>query len=236
MELVLIEGKQEALGIKSFKFDLRGSQFTYKPGQYVSMHLDVDDPRGDIRSFSLASSPTEPNFVMICTRITDSPFKQKLNFLTPGTRVSARGPSGRFVLEDNETRHVVMLSGGIGITPFRNMIKFATDSKLNTKITLLYSNRIPEEIVFREELEQWQKINPNLKVVNTITRPEESKVPWQGRVGRIDEKLARESVPEVRDSIFYVCGPPSMVESMVSTLAVIGVATEQIKTEKFIGY
>ena len=116
------------------------------------------------------------------------------------------------------------------------MVKFATDSKLDTKMTLLYSNGIPEEIIFREELEHLQKINPNLKVINTITRPDESKVPWQGRVGRIDERLVRESVPDVRDSIFYVCGPPSMVESLVSTLAVIGVATEQIKTEKFTGY
>ena len=236
MELELMETKQEAPGTRSFKFDFHETQFTYKPGQYISMQLDVEDPRRNTRSFSLASSPTESDFVMICTRITDSPFKQKLNSLTPGTRVSVRGPSGRFVLEENESRHAVLLSGGIGITPFRNMVKFATDSKLDTKMTLLYSNGIPEEIIFREELEHLQKINPNLKVINTITRPDESKVPWQGRVGRIDERLVRESVPDVRDSIFYVCGPPSMVESLVSTLAVIGVATEQIKTEKFTGY
>ncbi len=236
LELEFLEAEQVAPETKSFKFGLEGIEFHHIPGQYVSMLLDVDDPRGDVRSFSIASSPTERNYLMICTRITESPFKQKLNSMQRGTKVRFRGPFGRFTLEHEHMKQVVMLCGGIGITPFRSMIKFATDSQLQRKLLLLYSNRVPEEIVFREELEKWQTLNARFKLVNTITRPTESKEKWNGRVGRMDEKLISEFVDDSTNSLFYVCGPPLMVDGMLALFKGINVSDELVKREKFMGY
>ena len=236
MQLPLIEVKQESADVKSFKFDLNGINFDFKPGQYIIMKLDVVDERNGVRMFSLSSSPTETGFITISTKLTGSNFKKKLESLKVGEKVDIRGPFGRFLLQEDYSKAAVMLTGGIGITPFRNMIKFATDKKLNLKIVLLYSNKLPEEISFKKELDEWQKINPNLKVVYTITRPEESKMKWQGITGRIDAAMIKNNVKYMENCIFYVCGPPVMVDAMVTTLKNMDVSDNNIKIERFTGY
>ncbi|MBI4010044.1 MAG: FAD-dependent oxidoreductase [Candidatus Aenigmarchaeota archaeon] len=236
MELPLIEIKQESLDVKSFKFGLNGTSFNFKPGQYIIMKLDVIDERNGVRMFSLSSSPTETGYIMISTKMTGSNFKKKLESMNIGDKVDIRGPFGRFLLQEDHSKTAVMLTGGIGITPFRDMIKFATDKKLNLKIILLYSNKMPEEISFGKEFDEWQRINPNLKVVYTVTRPEESKMKWEGVKGRIDAAMMKNNVKDMENSIFYVCGPPAMVDAMVTTLKNMGVSDNNIKIERFTGY
>jgi ferredoxin-NADP reductase len=204
----------------------------FKAGQFVTMFLDVKDPKGNTRSFSIASSPTE-NFLMISTKLTGSVFKNKLNELKEGDEVKFIGPAGNFVF-DEKAKNIILLSGGIGITPLRSMMKYATDNKLSVKITLLYSNKIPEDIPFKNDLENMKKQNTNLKIVHTITKPEESKTKWLGRTGRIDEKMISEFVK--KDSIFYICGPPAMVDALVDILKKMNIAEERIRVEHFEGY
>ncbi len=238
LELKVLETKQETFDVKTVKFDLDEVQFDYKPGQFIILTLDdiKNDSRGNFRDFSLASSPTEKGFIMLSTKISNSPFKQKLNSLKKGDKAKVRGPFGQFVLQNDLTKHAVMLSGGIGITPLRDMIRFATDDSLDVKITLLYSNRIPEEIVYREELDYLQKVNRNLTIIHTITRPEESKQKWEGLVGRIDENMIRKYVDDLENSIFYICGPPTMVDAMLGILKSMKIPEERIKLERFTGY
>lgn len=236
MQLPLIEAKQESIDVKSFKFGLNETSFNFKSGQYIIMKLDVVDERNGVRMFSLSSSPTETGFITISTKMTGSNFKNKLESINIGDKVDIRGPFGRFLLQEDYSKTAVMLAGGIGITPFRDMIKFATDKKLNLKIILLYSNRLPEEISFKKEFDGWQKINPNLKVVYTITRPEESRLKWEGVTGRIDAAMIKSNVKDMENCMFYVCGPPAMVDAMVTTLKNMGVSDNNIKIERFTGY
>ena len=236
MQLSLKEIKQESVDVKSFKFDLAGINFDFKPGQYIIMKLDVVDERNGVRMFSLSSSPTETGYIIISTKMTGSDFKKKLESLKVGEKVDIRGPFGRFLLQEDYSKQAIMLAGGIGITPFRNMIKFATDKKLDLKIILLYSNKLPEEMSFKKEFDEWQKINPNLKVVYTITRPEESRMQWKGIAGRIDATMIKNNVKYMGNCIFYVCGPPAMVDAMVTTLKNMDVSDNNIKIERFTGY
>lgn len=236
LELEVMENKKITLDVQAIKLDLGGNDFAYKPGQYVNMTLEVEnDPKGNTRQFSIASSPTE-DFLMFATKISDSPFKQKFSKLEKGDVVKVRGPFGQFILEEDPNKQHVMLSGGIGITPLRAMIKYATDKKLPLKIVLLYSNKTPEEIAFSEEFEKWEKQNENLKIVNTITRPEESKEKWEGKTGRIDDRMIREFVPDFKKAEFYVVGPPGMVDAMVDILEEMKISEEQINVEHFTGY
>ncbi len=222
--------RQETHDVKSIFLEKPG--IDYKPGQYMMVELDVDDPEnGDVRPLSLASSPTE-NFLLFSTKNSDSLFKQKFNALSAGETLKVNGPMGKFVLQEGARSHV-MLSGGIGITPFRSIAKYATDKKLPAKITLLYSNRSKNDIAYLDELSGMENQNPNLRIVNTVSDDSSG---WNGRTGRIDEKMVREFSSDFKNTIFYICGPPGMVNGLTQLLKSMQVPDQSLRVEQFSGY
>ena len=231
LDLTLIETKQETPEVKSIKLGLP-ERIDYKPGQYMAVELDVDDPEnGNSRPLSIASSPTE-NFLLFSTKISQTLFKQKFNSLKVGDKVKLKGPMGIFTLKE-DAKEVILLGGGIGITPFRDMIKYSVDKKLPIKLTLLYSNRTPADIVYKNEWVIFEKQNKNLKVVNTIT---ENTTGWSGKTGRINESMIKEFCDDVDNAIFYICGPPGMVDGLSNLLKTMNINPQNIKVEKFVGY
>lgn len=234
--------RDEAKGTKTFIFE-KPRGFTYKAGQYMYWtlpELKYPDSRGSIRHFTLSSSPTE-DFLSITIRIREeSGYKKTLDEAQPDYEVIARGPEGVFILEDeNTTLPQIMIAGGIGITPFRSMAKYAADKGLPIPIHIIYSNSIPEEIAFRKEFDELMVKNPNLKITHTVTKPEESKEPWTGFTGRINEELIRKLIPDTRhlkSGIFWLCGPPPMVSALEEVLEKLQVPQDKIKIEKFTGY
>lgn len=239
MKLKLVEKREEAKGTKSFFWESE-KPVNYIAGQYYYFtlpSLKYPDPRGATRHFTLSSSPTEGNLLRITTRLRqESGFKKTLDELEIGSTIEGEGPEGTFILDEKEPGPHVFLAGGIGITPFRSMIKYAADKNLNIPIHLIYSNSIPEEIAFRAELEGSAKDHPNIKVDMTITKPEESKEKWSGLTGRIDENLIPKLVTNLNDNIFWVCGPPAMVDAMEQTLGKLNLSAGKVRSEKFTGY
>lgn len=241
-KLKLLEKRDEAKGTKTFIFE-KPQGFTYKAGQYMYFtlpELKYPDRRGNVRHFTLSSSPNE-DFLLITVRIREeSGYKKTLDEAQPGYEVTARGPEGVFTLEDERTTvPQVMIAGGIGITPFRSIAKYATDKGLVVPIHIIYSNSIPEEIAFRKEFEELVIMNPNLKVTHTITKPEESKKEWTGLTGRIDEELIQKLIPDtwnLKPVIFWLCGPPPMVSALEEVLEKLQIPQDKIKIEKFTGY
>ncbi|MBI2655683.1 FAD-dependent oxidoreductase [Candidatus Woesearchaeota archaeon] len=227
LELPVIEVNQETPTIKSIK--LEKNSLGYKPGQYAIVELETGDEE-NTHPLSIASSPTE-DFLLFSTKISESSFKKKYSQLKIGDKVKIKGPMGMFVLRE-DAKNIVFLGGGIGITPFRDMIKYATDKKLQIKLTLMYSNRVPAEICYRGEWDLWQKQNPNLKVINTITDDPS----WQGRKGRISEQMIKEFCSDLNNTLFYICGPPAMVEGLSQLLKLMNIPQQNIKIEKFAGY
>jgi ferredoxin-NADP reductase/nitrite reductase/ring-hydroxylating ferredoxin subunit len=249
LQLRLLEKvSHKGTDVMSFKFSRDDGQnyLNYRAGQYSIVDLGTkEDPKGPIRSFTIASSPTERENILITTRIRDSAFKQKLSKLDPGTSVKITAPAGGFTLPEDYSRPVVFLSGGIGVTPFRSMIKYATDKQLPLKITMFDSNRNQANILYREEFDSWAKLNKNLRIVYTITgEQEETLLPsstseWKGERGFIDKSmLARHlSQDEMKDSIFYICGPPAMLNAMQKLLSEeLSVLHDRIRIEEFTGY
>ena len=225
-ELPVVEVNQETPTIKSIR--LEKNNFGYKPGQYMRVELGPGDD--DTHPLSIASSPTE-DFLMFSTKVSESSFKKKFNELKAGDKVKIKGPMGMFVLDEN-AKNIVFLGGGIGITPFRGMIKYSTDKKLQIKLTLLYSNKTQDEICYKNEWNLWQNQNPNLKVVNTVTDDPN----WQGKKGRINEEMVKEFCSDLSNTLFYICGPPAMVDGLSQLLKSMNVPQQNIKVEKFIGY
>jgi glycine betaine catabolism B len=243
--------------LMSFKFSRSNEQninnsLNYKAGQYANVDLGTtEDPEGPVRSFSLASSPTEEDGILFTTRIRNTPFKQKLANLDLGTAVKITYPMGEFVLHDDYSKPAVFLSGGIGVTPFRSMIKYATDKQLPLKIIMLDSNRNKENILYREEFDAWQNLNRNLKIVNTLAleqHPQGEKEEgeksdksnkWDGEIGRINkDMILRHLAPDdIVTAVFYICGPPAMLNAMENILTKeMSITKGRIRQEEFYGY
>jgi ferredoxin-NADP reductase len=162
----------------SFRFarsdEQRNYYLNYKAGQYSVVDLGTkEDPEGPVRSFTekdlILTSTTEKDLILISTRIRDTLFKKKLASLDLGTLVNITAPMGKFVLpDDHSSKSVVFLSGGIGVTPFRSMVKYATDKQLSLKITVFDSNRDQDNILYKKEFDECVIENKNLKIIYTI--------------------------------------------------------------------
>lgn len=230
MKLRFLEKRDEAPGIKSF-FWKPTKFFSFEPGQYLYYTLSklkYRDPRGAILDFTIANSPTE-KLIQLTTRIRESGFKKTLDELPIGSIVEASGPNGSFCLDVNLSSCQVFIAGGIGITPFRSMIKYDIDKKLKIPIYLIYSNS-DENFIFKNEFDEWQKENDFIKIYY-----HNSSV--SGRIDKlkIDELIGNGSL-EIDNSVFYVAGPPLFVSAMENILEKMRIPDDQIKTDKFTGY
>jgi ferredoxin-NADP reductase len=251
LQLKLLEKTQHSgTDVMSFKFARTGSlnssagsqenqYLNYKAGQYCVVNLGTkEDPEGPVRSFTMASSPTEEDFILITTRIRDTPFKKKLAALDIGSAVDISAPLGKFVLHDENSKPAVFLSGGIGVTPFRGMIKYATDVKLPVNITMFDANRNQANILFKDEFDSWLKINPKLRIIYTVNELDTS-TEWKGENGYINKAMVERYLDsrQLDSSIFYICGPPGMLTVMKKLLQdELRVPNERIKIEEFVGY
>ena len=236
-QVLRFRGSQsETRDVTTFRFDPPDAGFTWRAGQNLVMTIPgLSDPRGPTRPFTISSSPTEGGVVAVSTLVRPSPFKQHLAALAPGDTVENEAVEGEFVLEPG--RPGLMLAGGIGVTPFRSMLKFAVDTRLEKPLVLVYSSKTPEDIVFRSELEEFARRNPAIRVLHTITRPEQAQEPWSGRTGRIDAELLREAMRGIRHPLVYVAGPPGFVVESRRLLAEgVHVSSDDIRTDEFEGY
>jgi NAD(P)H-flavin reductase len=146
------------------------------------------------------------------------------------------GPLGRFLLEDSQP--AVFLAGGIGVSPFRAMLRYAADGgRAPPSIDLFYSARAPEELIFREELDAIARSSPRFTVHYTVTRPRPDTSPWEGRVGRIDPAWVQGALDPTKTYRYYVAGLPEMVNETITALLQQGqVPREAIAFEMFRGY
>jgi glycine betaine catabolism B len=257
--LTLTEKKKvEGTDIMTFKF-AKDWYPEYKAGQFAFFPLNnvSNDSRGPVRHFSLTSSPTE-DALIISTRIRDTPYKHRLSTMQEGEQVNVSKPQGNFVLHDDYSKHAIFLSGGIGVTPFRSMIKYATDEQLPIKITMFDSNRNRQNILYKDEFDNWATQNQHLKIVYTITEEEkvkeqeeqrsidatnratETKGNWEGERGRIERTMVERHVTkdEIDNAIFYICGPPGMINALQESLLKkqFRIPEGRIKVEEFTGY
>lgn len=232
----LRESIAETREVRTFRFERPEGGFTWRAGQNLVMTIPgLEDPRGPTRPFTISSSPTEEDVIAVSTLMRESPFKQRLARMAPGDTVEIEGPEGDFVLEPG--RPAVMIAGGIGVTPFRSMLKFATDTRLEKPLILVYSSKTPADIVFRAELETLARANHAIRLLHTVTRPEQATEPWDGRKGRIDGDLLREATRGVRHPLVYVAGPPGLVKEIRNLLdREIHLSSDDIRTDEFEGY
>jgi ferredoxin-NADP reductase len=212
--------------------------FEFKPGQFANFTLDATvatDADSGTRALSIASAPHEKD-LMVAMRMRDTGFKQVVSALPIGAPFFLEGPFGDLTFHRDKARPAVFLAGGIGVTPFRSMIRHATEVGSAHKIFLFYSIRRIEEGAFLNELQEFQELNPRFKFIPTITHPDGIPHDWRGEFGRITEPMLRSWIPDFQDPIFYIAGPPGMVGGMREMVGVAGAPDDNIRAEEFAGY
>ncbi|HEX7888545.1 MAG TPA: FAD-dependent oxidoreductase [Ramlibacter sp.] len=237
MTVHLRQREEVAHGTMAFHFD-KPAGFSFRPGQAIDLILA--DPAGSgtesaRHAFSIVSAPHEGELA-IATRMRNSDFKNALARLPIGAPVQVEGPFGSLTLHNKLDRAAVFIAGGIGITPFMSMLRHATNNALQQRLLLLYSNRRPEDSAFLSELQRLEGENRNFRLVATMTRLGESRLPWRGATGPIDEALVKRMAAELAHPVYYVAGPPAMVGALRETLERAGVDGDDIRSEEFYGY
>lgn len=221
---------QRSEHVKSFRFK-RPENFDYKAGQYIVVTLDING-KSVSKPFSLSSSPTEKDHLEFTKKLTGHEFSNALDSMKAGHAFDINGPFGKMTYEGQYGK-IALLSGGIGVTPMRSICRYCTDMAVDTDVVLICSDRSEKDMVFWKELTEMIRHNPHLRVFQTLTRASES---WTGCRERINESLIRKELPDYATREFYVCGPPSMVESLMEVLHSLGVPDVMIKKESLIGY
>jgi ferredoxin-NADP reductase len=232
----LIERRPETADVISFVFDLGGQPFEYLPGQHLTYKLDAlsfPDERGNRRHFTISSSPSEKGIVMFTTRMRGSGFKETLRHAPIGYELTCDTPLGRFVLPKGKTRRHVFIAGGIGVTPYRSILRHAVDTNGRIEAVIICHNRSQGEIIFRQELDAITRQLSNLSLVHVLSNPEPG---WTGETGDPEEALIRKWVVDPDRSLFWLSGPPAFVRTYRELVKRMGVKEEAIRIERFVGY
>lgn len=207
----------------------------FKSGQYIFVNLPkllYQDERGAKRQFSINNDPSITDQITITTRLSESGFKKTLNELPLDSEVELGPIAGAFVLPDNTLKPIVLIAGGIGITPYLSMLRHIKKNNLGYKITLVYSNRNRESAAFLEELRSYESGIPGFKLIATMT----DDPGWGGEKRMVDSQFIKDYFPNVNAQNYMVVGPPKMVEAVKKSFLDAGVIEDNIKIENFTGY
>jgi ferredoxin-NADP reductase len=224
-KLTLILKEKSKIAHNTFEFIFTpNKQLRFKSGQYLEWTLPHDnrDTRGLRRYFTIASSPTEED-IKLGVKFYENPssFKQKLQSLKTGETITAGQLAGEFTLPNDQTKKLVFLAGGIGVTPFRSMIQYLIDNNERRNIIMLYANKEALDIAYKDIFE---KARTNLHI-NTVYIQ-----------GAITKELLLQNVPDYKERIFYISGPKAMIDSFKKTLRELGVPWWHVKTDFFPGF
>lgn len=222
--LKLVERKQ--LSSTTYEFAFAPSRkINYKPGLYFAWTLDKVkfDSRGNRRSFTIASSPLEKNLKLgIKFYEPSSQFKKTLLGLKKGDHIHVSALSGDFVLPKDQNKKLLFIAGGIGVTPFRSMIRDLTLRKQKRDITLFYFANGEQEVLYKDI---WKDAAPyGVKVVPLTNRE------------KLDKELLKKYVSDYKQHDFYLSGPPFMVRAYKKTLRALDISASRIHTDYFSGY
>ena len=185
------------------------------------------------RSYSISSSPTEREYVELTVRREPRGAVSRHidDLLKVGDQIEAGGPVGKFTFTGTEADSIVLISGGVGITPMMSIIRYLTERSWAGEVFFIYTCRTPTDFIFAAEVAALKRRNPKLHVAVTVDSAEGTE--WQGLTGRISKELLTQTVPDLASRRIHLCGPPPMMDAVKAILTEVGVPPDQVKTELF---
>ncbi|MCJ2029434.1 2Fe-2S iron-sulfur cluster-binding protein [Methylobacterium sp. J-043] len=234
-KLKLSEVERVTDEVSTFRFVEPGGgeiPFRHVAGQYLTLEC-VRQGIPVRRSYTIASSPTWRDRVEITVkRETHGTVSRWLHDdVQPGDRIKIEAPSGTFVFSGTEWPTVVLIGGGVGITPMMSSVRYLTETEWPGTIYLLLSFRSPKDFIFEREIESLTRRNPRLRVAVAMTAPEPEG--WEGHTGHIDARFITAAVPDIALHRAHICGPTPMMDAAKGILLDLGVPAGQVRTEAF---
>jgi ferredoxin-NADP reductase len=228
MDALLIDKKQTCEDTFIYRVKPKeGEEFDFTAGQYVFITNPAYMKPGEAHPFSIASSSAEKNYLEFCIKVYGG-WTRTLSKLEPGSELYISPPQGNFLWDETINRAVFLL-GGIGIAPIMSMLRTIQAKGQTPELTILYGNRTPETIAYKDELEALQK-TLSLKIVHIFSHvPEDHS--WQGYRGFITEDIIRQEGDLSRNPAFFIIGPPVFIGKMLVALDILAIQKDRIKTE-----
>ena len=203
----------------------------FKTGQFITVFWP-DTPNYK-RAYSLSSCALDRGYFEVTVKREGKMGTRIVDWCKPGDKLWVLPPAGKFLPVFEPGKHLVCIAGGSGVTPFRGFARDATRRRFETKITILYSVRTTNDIIFEREFRELALENSNLNFYVTCTRLH-TEDKWTGRRGRIDAAWVREQIHDLSNTVFYACGPNPLVEAAEHmVLHELNVPKEQMRTEKW---
>ncbi len=218
----------------SFRFT-RPPEYAFAAGQFFS--ITIASSEGPLtHSFSHADSPTEQT-IELTTRLTGSAFKNALDSLAIGAQAEIEGPYGRFLFQ-NDRPKIAFLTGGVGLTPVRSMLRYLVDTGgagrvAGQQIVLIYGSMTEDGILYRDEIESYAAALPGMRVAHVITKPTPA---WQGHSGFITSDVVETELGDPQEWTYYVVGPPPMIDAMWKVMDALEIPHPSVTVEGFAGY
>ena len=207
--------------------------FRWTAGQHLTLALQT--PTGPIRrSYTIASSPNQNRFLEITVKREPNSTGGSAYLhdnVQVGQMLNIVGPGGHFTFTGSEAEGIVMIAGGVGITPMMSKLRHLTESAWDHPITLIYGVRTLDEVIFRDELSTLQGRHPNFHLHFLPTEIDDPN--WTGQKGYLTPAMIEGFVPDIAKQRVHVCGPAVMMNVVVPMLLQLGVQETAVFTEAF---
>ena len=224
---------QETSTVKTFRMvamDRRRLPFTFKPGQFVTLALSIGGEEVR-RTYTVSSPPTRTSYIEITVKREGAASGYLHDQIREGDQIKVRALSGSFTFTGAESEGVVLIGGGVGITPMMSVLRSLTDTVWEHGIWMVFAVRTPKDVIFEKELIYLQERHPNFHL--QVIAEDAAGAGWQGLTGRVTAGQLKAFVPELAQRRVYLCGPAPMMDAVRVTLHELGVPDGQVLTELF---
>lgn len=226
---------QETSTVKTFRLmEPNGGSipFSFLPGQYATITSEIDGQKVR-RSYTISSSPTQGDYIELTIKREQNGLESRHlhDHALTGDLAEISAPAGRFFFTGEEADGIVLIAGGVGITPMMSVLRSLTDRSYQHDMFLLYGVNTPADLIFQEECAYLARRHPRLHVTSVVAKPEGTD--WAGPVGYVTAEFIAAAVPDIARRRIHLCGPPPMMAAVKTALEELEVPAEQVRTEDF---
>lgn len=230
-----VSTRQETHDVRTFYFVAEQScLFVFKPGQFVTLQLEI---AGELlmRSYTISSSPALPSsFSVTIKRVPGGKVSNWLHdHFHEGECLTVHGPAGQFNLLDYPASKVLLLSGGVGITPLMSMARWLTDTHDLTDTVFIHSARTPKDIIFHRELHHLSARSDRFKL-HVVCERQDSGEAWAGYRGYLNRQLLEVITADFLEREIFCCGPATYMAAIRSLLDEAGFDRKHYHEEAFV--
>ncbi|PIN79710.1 hypothetical protein COV16_02795 [Candidatus Woesearchaeota archaeon CG10_big_fil_rev_8_21_14_0_10_34_8] len=215
--------------VKLFRLEFE-KPFEFQAGQFVILNITDADGNPQRRSYSIASSPKNKDYIELCIKIvSNGRVSSIMGQLQEGANIELDGPYGKFTVDKEQKKELLLIAAGVGIAPIRSLVLDLCETGYSQAVSLFFGFRYMNDCLFKDECLKLKQEFPNFNFYPIISRPEEDSENWMD-VGHVNAVLPK-YVNNAEGKEVYICGSLPMVKDVVSALEEIGFNREQIRTD-----